>query len=152
MVLKTLVSPLGCKEIKSINPKGNQSWIFTEMNIHWCWSWNSDTLATWYEELIHWKRPWYWARLNAGGEGDDRGWMNGWHHRLGHEFKQALGVHDGQGSLVCWSPCGHKELDMTQWLNWFAMKWWDWMSWSSFLECCILRLFHSPLHPNEETL
>ena len=43
----------------------------------WCWSWNSNTLATWYEELTHWKRPWWWERLKAGGEGDDRGW-DGW--------------------------------------------------------------------------
>ena len=43
----------------------------------WCWSWNSNTLATWCEELNHSKRPWYWERLKAGGEGDDRGW-DGW--------------------------------------------------------------------------
>ena len=43
----------------------------------WCWSWNSNTLATWYEELTHLKRPWYWERVRAGGEGDDRGW-DGW--------------------------------------------------------------------------
>ena len=41
------------------------------------WSWNSNTLATWWEELTHWKRPWFWERLKAGGEGDDRGW-DGW--------------------------------------------------------------------------
>ena len=41
------------------------------------WSWNSNTLATWCEELTHWKRPWCWERLKAGGEGDDRGW-DGW--------------------------------------------------------------------------
>ena len=40
---------------------------------HWCWSWNSDTLPTWCEELTHWKRPWCWERLRAGGEGDDKG-------------------------------------------------------------------------------
>ena len=40
-------------------------------------SWNSNTLATWCEELTHWKRPWCWERLKAGGEGDDRGW-DGW--------------------------------------------------------------------------
>ena len=47
------------------------------LNIHckdWCWSWNSNTLATWCKELTHWKRPWCWERLRAGGEGDDRGW------------------------------------------------------------------------------
>ena len=42
-----------------------------------CWSWNSNTMATWCEELTHWKRPWCWERLRAGGEGDDRGW-DGW--------------------------------------------------------------------------
>ena len=43
----------------------------------WCWSWNSNTLATWCEELTQWKRPWCWARLKAGEEGDNRGW-DGW--------------------------------------------------------------------------
>ena len=50
------------------------------LNIHWkdwCWSWNSNNLATWCEELTHWKRPWCWKRLRVGGEGDDRGW-DGW--------------------------------------------------------------------------
>ena len=42
-----------------------------------CWSWNSNSLATWCKELTHLKRPWCWERLKAGGEGDDRGW-NGW--------------------------------------------------------------------------
>ena len=40
----------------------------------WCWCWNSNTLATWCEELTHLKRPWCWERLKAGGKGDDRGW------------------------------------------------------------------------------
>ena len=43
----------------------------------WCWSWNSNTLATWCKKLTHWKRPWCWERLRAEGEGDDRGW-DGW--------------------------------------------------------------------------
>ena len=41
------------------------------------WSWNSNTLSTWCKELTHWKRPWFWERLRAGGEGDNRGW-DGW--------------------------------------------------------------------------
>ena len=58
--------------------RSNQS-ILKEisLNIHWkdwYWSWNSNTLATWWEELTHWKRPWCWERLKAGGEGVDRGW------------------------------------------------------------------------------
>ena len=50
------------------------------LSVHWkdwCWSWNSNTLASWCEELTHWKRPWCWEGLGAGGEGDDRGW-DGW--------------------------------------------------------------------------
>ena len=50
---------------------GDQSWVFIG---GWYWSWNSNTLATWCEELTHLKRPWCWKRLRAGGEGDDGGW------------------------------------------------------------------------------
>ena len=61
--------------------RSNQS-ILKEINpdIHWkdcCWSWSSNTLATWCKEPTHWKRPWCWERLKAGGEGDNRGW-DGW--------------------------------------------------------------------------
>ena len=55
--------------------KTSQSSRKSVLNIHWkdwCWNWNSNTLTTWYEELTHWKRPWCWERLKAGGEGDDR--------------------------------------------------------------------------------
>ena len=58
-----------------LHPKENQSWIFfgrTNAEAE-----NSNTLATWCEELTHWKRPWCWERLKVGGEGDDRGW-DGW--------------------------------------------------------------------------
>ena len=53
------------------------SWRKSVLSIHWkdcCWSWSSNTLAAWCEELTHWKRPWSWEWLKAGGEGDDRGW------------------------------------------------------------------------------
>ena len=64
------------------------------------------------------ERPWWWERLKAEGEGDDREWDGGSHHWLdGHEFEQALGVGDTQGSLVCCSLWGHKESDMTEQLN-----------------------------------
>ena len=56
------------------------SWRRSVLGVHWknwCWSWNSNPLATSCEELTHWKRPWCWGRLRAGGEGDDRGW-DGW--------------------------------------------------------------------------
>ena len=111
---KILESPLDCKEIQQVHPKGNQSWIFIRQD--WCWSWNSNTLATWCEELIHWKRLWCWERLNVG-EGDDRvGWMAStvqwtW-------VWVGSGSGHGQGSLACCSPWGCKELDMTERLNW----------------------------------
>ena len=56
------------------------SWRRSVLGVHWkdwCWSWNSNTLATWCEELTHLKRPWCWERLRVGGKGDDRGW-DGW--------------------------------------------------------------------------
>ena len=55
--------------LKEISPEYSQK--------GWCWGWNSNTLATWCKELTHWKRPWYWERLKAGGEEDDRG-SDGW--------------------------------------------------------------------------
>ena len=71
---KTLESPLDCKEVQPVHPKGDQSFLFIE---DWCWSWNSNTLTTWWEELTHLNRPWCWERLRAGGEGYNRGW-DGW--------------------------------------------------------------------------
>ena len=56
------------------------SWRRSVLGVHWkdwCWSWNSNNLATWCRELTHLKRPWCLERLRAGGEGDDRGW-DGW--------------------------------------------------------------------------
>ena len=79
MLEKTLESPLDCMEIQPVHSKGNQSFR-TDLFIYWkdwCWSWNSNTLATWYKEMTHWKRPWCWERLKVGGEGDNRGWY-GW--------------------------------------------------------------------------
>ena len=67
---KTLESPLDSKEVKPVNPKGNQPWIFTGRTD----AGSSNTFTTWCKELTHWKRPWCWERLKAGGEGDDRGW------------------------------------------------------------------------------
>ena len=66
---KTLENPLDCKEIQPVHPKGNQSWIFIGRTDA-----EAETLATWCEELTHWKRPWCWKRLKAGGEGNSRGW------------------------------------------------------------------------------
>ena len=72
---KTLESPLDCKETQSVHPKGDQSWVFIGgPDVE---AWNSNTSATWWEELTYLKRPWCWERLRAGGEGDDRRW-DGW--------------------------------------------------------------------------
>ena len=71
---KTLESPLDCKEIQPVYPKGDQSWVFigrTDAEAE------ANTLATSWKELTHWKRPWFWEGLGAGGEGDDGAW-DGW--------------------------------------------------------------------------
>ena len=68
-------SLLDCKETKPVRTKGNQSWLFIGRADAEAES--SNTLAAWCEGLIHWKRPWCWERLKAGGEGDDREW-DGW--------------------------------------------------------------------------
>ena len=69
---KILQSPLDCKEIQPVHPKGDQSWVFTgRTDVE---AETPITLATWCRELTHLKRPWFWERLRAGGEGDDRGW------------------------------------------------------------------------------
>ena len=94
-------------------------------SVHWkdgCWSWNSNTLATWWVELTHLRRRWCWERLRAGGEGDDRGWDD-WMTSLTQwtwvGWTPVVG--DGQGGLACCGSWGHKESDMTEWLNWTEM-------------------------------
>ena len=103
---KTLESSVVCEEIKSVNPKGNQ------LNIHWkdwCWSFSFNTLATWYEEPTHWKR------LMLGKiEGRRRRGQDGWiTSQTQWTWIWATPDGEGQGSLVCCSPWGHKESDMT---------------------------------------
>ena len=116
---KTLESPLDCKEIQPVHP--------TVLNIHWkdwCWSWNSNTPATWCEELTHLKRPWCWERLRAGGEGDNRGWT-GWMASP----SQWTWVWASSGSwwwtgrpgvLQSW---GHKESHTSERLNLTELNW-----------------------------
>ena len=115
--------------LRVLGLQGDQTsppWRKSILNIHWkdwCCSWNSNTLATWCEELTQWKRPWCWERLKAGGEWMTEDEMIGWHHWLnGHEFEHAPGVGDGQGGLACFSPWGHKESDMTERLNWTELN------------------------------
>ena len=112
---KTLESPLDCKEIKPVNPKGNQFWIFIRRT-------DAEAPILWPPDArnwLIWKDPdagQDWRQEEKGMTEDE---MIGWHHWLnGHEFEQALGVGDGQGILVCCSPWGCKELETTEWLNW----------------------------------
>ena len=118
MVLeKTLESPFDCKEIQPVHPNGNKSWIFIGRT-------DAEAKAPilWPPDAKNWligKDPdagkdWRWEEK---GMTEDE--MVGWHHWLtGHEYEQALGVGDEQGSLVCCSPWGCKELDKIEWLNW----------------------------------
>ena len=85
----------------------------------WCWSWNSNSLATWCEELTHWKRPWCWERWGQEEKGTTEDEMAGWHHwHNGRGFGWTPGVGDGQGGLVCCGSWGCKESDTTERLNW----------------------------------
>ena len=71
------------------------------------------------QEPTHWKRPRCWKRLKAGEKGTTEDEMVGWHHwHSGHGFWWTEGVGDGQGGLVFCGSWGHKELNMTEWLNW----------------------------------
>ena len=100
----------------------SQFWRKSTLNNHckdWCWSWNSNSLATWCEELTHLKRLWFWEPLKAWGEGDDRGW-DGWMASLTQWTRVWANSRDseGQGSLVCCSPWGCKVFDTTERLIW----------------------------------
>ena len=80
MLLNCGVGEDTCESLGLQGDPTSQTYRKLVLNIHWkdwCWSWNSNTLATSCEELTHWKRPCCWERLKAGREGDDRGW-DGW--------------------------------------------------------------------------
>ena len=115
MLEKTVESPLDCKEIQPVHHKGNQSWIFIRRT-------DAEASTLWPPDEKSWligKDP----DAGKGGRQEEKGTtedeMVGWHHWLdGHEFEQALGVGGEQGSVVCYSPWGRRELEMTEWLNW----------------------------------
>ena len=111
---KTLESPLDSKEIKPVNPKGSQSWIFTGRTDA-----EAEAPILWPPDVKNWltgKDPDAgkdWRQEEKGMTEDE---MVGWHHWLnGHEFEQALGVGDGHGIFARCSPWGHKKSD--SWLS-----------------------------------
>ena len=124
---KTLDSPLDCKEIQPVNPKGNQSWMFigrTDAKAETPILWQPDVKSWFIREDPHAGKDW---RQEEKGTTEDE--MVGWHHRWdGHEFEQAPGDGEGQGSLACCSPWGRKESDTTERLNWTELNlpaWWS---------------------------
>ena len=116
---KTFESPLDCKRIQPVHPKGDQSWVFigrTDVEAETPILWQTDVKNWLIEKDPDAGKDW---RQKEKGTTEDK--MVGWHHWLnGHEFEQSPEVGDGQGGLVCCSPWGHKESDMTEWteLNW----------------------------------
>ena len=114
---KSLESPLDCKEIQPVYPKGDQSWVFigrTDVEAETPILWPPDV-----ESWLIWKDS--DARKDWGPEkkGTTEDEMVGWHHRLNrHGFGWTLGVGDGQGGLACCDSWGRKESDTTERLNW----------------------------------
>ena len=115
MLEKILESPLDSKEIKLVIPRGNQSWIFMGM---------TEAAILWPPDVKNWltgKDPDAGKDWRPKKKGTTEDEMIGWHHWLnGQEFEHTLWVGDGQGSLACCSPWGCKELDTTEWLNWWG--------------------------------
>ena len=114
---KTLESPLDCKEIQPVHPKGDQLWVFigrTDVEAETPIIWPPDM-----ESWLIWKDPNAgkdWGLVEQGMTEDE---MVGWHHWLnGHGFGWAPGVGDGQGGLACCDSWGGQQLDTTEWLNW----------------------------------
>ena len=117
---KTLESPLYCKEIQPVHPKANQCWIFIGRT-------DAEAPILWPPDAKSWlirkdlDAGKDWGQEEKGTTEDE---IVGWHHRLdAHEFGWTLGVGDGQGGLACCGSWGHKELEMTEQLNWTAYKW-----------------------------
>ena len=114
---KTLESALDCKEIQPVHPKGNQSWIFIGRTDA-----EAEIPTLWPPDAKKWligKDPDAGKDWRQEKKGMTENEMVGWHHWFDrHEFEQAPGVGDGQGSLVCCSPCGCKVSDTTEQMNW----------------------------------
>ena len=117
---KTFESPLDCKEIKPVNPNGNQSWIFigrTDADTEVLILWPSDARSWLTGKDPHAWKDWGQEKRVTGDE------MVGWHHWLNGPWVWASsGSCNGQGSLVCCIPWGRKKLDATEQLNWTELN------------------------------
>ena len=117
---KTPESPLNCKEIQPVHPKGDQSWVFIGRTDA-----EAETPTLWPPDAKSWlirKDPDAWKDWGREEKGMTEDEMVGWHHRLdGHEFGWTLGVGDGQGGLACCGSWGCKESDKTDWRNWLTL-------------------------------
>ena len=119
---KTLESPLDCREIQPVHPRGDQSWVFigrTDVEAETPIFWPPDE-KSWliWKDSDAWKD---WRQVEKRMAEDE---MVGWHHWLdGHEFGWTPGGGDGQGGLACCSSWGCKESDMTEQLNWIEFLW-----------------------------
>ena len=118
---RLLKSPLDCKEIQPVHPKGDQSWVFigrTDAEAETAILWSPDA-TSW----LIWKDPNAgkdWGQEEKGMTEDE---MDGWHHpHNGHGFGWIPEVSDGQGGLACCDSWGRKESDATKWLNWTELK------------------------------
>ena len=118
---KTLESPLDCKEIKPVNPKGNQYWIYIGRTDA-----EAEAPVLWLPDEKNWllrRDPDVgkdWKQEKKGMTGNEK---VGWHHGVHrYEFEWALGVGDGQGSLACCSPWRCKESDTTEQVNWPGLQ------------------------------
>ena len=111
---KTLESPLELKEIKPVNPKGNQSWIFIgRTDAEGPILWTPDKKSWLIRKDADSGKDW-----RQGEKGTIEDELVGWHHWFnGHEFEQASGDGEGQECLACCSPWGHEESNMTEQLN-----------------------------------
>ena len=114
---KTLGSPLDCKEIQPVHPKGDPSWVFigrTDVEAETPVLWPPDAKSRLIGKDPDARKD--WGQEEKGTTEDE---MVGWHHRLDvHGFWWTLGVSDGQGGLACCGSWGCKESDTTEWLNW----------------------------------
>ena len=118
---KTLESPLDCKEIQPVHPKGDQSWVFIGRTDA-----EAETPILWPPDVKSWligKDPDAGRGCRQEEKGMTEDEMAGWYCQLdAHEFESTLGVADGQGGLVCCDSWGRKELDTTERLNWTELK------------------------------